>query len=261
MTGLARQLTGVSVPSPRRSPADAAARASTALDALERADQRLLQAVTELGDAGVRGASGLPDWTRGHLLTHLARNADALLNLVIWARTGVEHPMYASRADRDADIEEGANRRLRLLQEDLVAASERFAAAARALSETAWTADIQHTSGTPFVAHEIPWLRVREVWVHLVDLDVGVGFEDIDPAVLGELIGSSLAVYGERPGAPALQLEVELPEGGQRVWTLEGSDAPAAVVRGEAPAMLAWLTGRGDGTALSGTVPELPRWL
>src|SRR5688500_14161714 len=114
MTGLARQLSGVSVPSPRRSPADAAARAGTALDALERADERLLQAVTELGDAAVRGASGLPGWSRGHLLTHLARNADALLNLVIWARTGVEHPMYASRADRDADIEEGANRRLRL---------------------------------------------------------------------------------------------------------------------------------------------------
>ncbi|MBP2473315.1 maleylpyruvate isomerase [Crossiella equi] len=247
------------MPSPRRSPADAASRARAALDALVTADERLLTLATELGDAGARGASGLPGWSRGHLLTHLARNADALLNLLIWARTGVEHPMYASRADRDADIEQGAHRRGRLLLEDLIAASERFAIAARELPENAWTADVQHTSGTAFIAHEIPWLRLREVWVHLVDLDAGVSFTDIDPAVVPELIASSLSVYGERPGAPSLQVEVDLPSG-QRVFTLSGDGDPS-VVRGSGPDVLAWLTGRGDGTALSGTVPELPPWL
>src|SRR5256885_15091039 len=52
----------------------------------------------------------LPGWTRGHVLTHVARNGDGLGNLLRWARTGTETPMYASREARRADIEAGAGR-------------------------------------------------------------------------------------------------------------------------------------------------------
>ena len=38
-----------------------------------------------LDDAGARSASLLPGWTVGHVLTHLARNADGMLHLVDWA--------------------------------------------------------------------------------------------------------------------------------------------------------------------------------
>ena len=35
-----------------------------------------------------------PAWPadRAHVLTHVARNADAMINLLTWARTGVRHP-------------------------------------------------------------------------------------------------------------------------------------------------------------------------
>ena len=46
-------------------------------------------------------------WTRAHLLTHFARNADSLGNLLAWAETGVEQPMYGSGMARDDDIEAG----------------------------------------------------------------------------------------------------------------------------------------------------------
>src|ERR671930_1390843 len=72
--------------------------------------QRIEESVAVLTDAQARAPSGLPGWSRGHVLTHLARNADALVNLLTWARTGVETPMYASGEQRNADIEAGAGR-------------------------------------------------------------------------------------------------------------------------------------------------------
>jgi len=61
---------------------------------------RLQRAVDVLPPHAVTEPSALPGWTRGHLLTHLARNADALVNLLTWARTGIPTPMYASPDQR-----------------------------------------------------------------------------------------------------------------------------------------------------------------
>jgi hypothetical protein len=45
---------------------------------------------------GAPGRLPLPGWSRGHVLTHLARNADGGRRLLVWARTGVESFEYAS---------------------------------------------------------------------------------------------------------------------------------------------------------------------
>ena len=81
---------------------------SHSLDRLAMATERLLTTATALSDAQVREPSSLPGWTRGHVLTHIARNADGLGNLLIWARTGTETPMYPSARSRGDDIEAGA---------------------------------------------------------------------------------------------------------------------------------------------------------
>ena len=52
------------------------------------ATQRLLGDTITVRDEHWRSPSRLPDWTRGHVATHLARNADAIRRLVEWARTG-----------------------------------------------------------------------------------------------------------------------------------------------------------------------------
>src|SRR2546430_5157230 len=74
------------------------------------ATDRLLASAAALTDARAGEPSLLPGWTRGHVLTHVARNGDGLGNLLRWARTGTETPMYASREARRADIEAGAGR-------------------------------------------------------------------------------------------------------------------------------------------------------
>src|SRR6266704_5264440 len=82
--------------------------ASHALDRRAAATERLLGSAAALSDTQAREPSLLPGWTRGHVLTHIARNADGMVNLLHWARTGTQTPMYASPESRAADIEAGA---------------------------------------------------------------------------------------------------------------------------------------------------------
>jgi len=186
------------------------------------------------------------------VLTHLARNADGLVNLLTWARTGVEHPMYASRADRDIDIDEGAPRSLWLLEQDIVAACGRFSAAATGLGDSAWQAEVAMTHGRVVRAHQVPWKRVSELWLHMVDLDLGLTLDEVPVEVAERLIGDALGYY--RDGLPSLHLSV-----GGHSWNIAG-EGPVHNVTGSAGGALAWVTGRGA-AGVSGDVPELPAWL
>ncbi|NUP33671.1 MAG: maleylpyruvate isomerase family mycothiol-dependent enzyme, partial [Streptomycetaceae bacterium] len=67
----------------------------------------LLAAVSGLDEAAFDGPTLLPGWTRKHLAAHVAANADAIGNLVAWAATGVETPMYRSADERAAGIARG----------------------------------------------------------------------------------------------------------------------------------------------------------
>ena len=236
-------------------------RAGKGLAAVRMATERLWGEVSRLDDREINRPTQLPGWTRAHVVTHLARNADACVNLLTWARTGIEHPMYASRADRDADIEEGSKRMAQVLREDLLAACTRFEEAADRLTGRDWLAQVAHRTGRVFAAGYVPWLRLFEVWVHLVDLDVGVGFADIPAAHQTALLQSAVYPHVRTDGTP-LRIRAELPDGGQRSWEIR-TPAAASIstdIIGPAAPMLAWLAGRGSGTDLRGNPPELAPW-
>src|SRR4051794_41866135 len=76
------------------------------------AAQRRIEAIVEsLPDATARQATALEGWTVGHILTHVARNADAHAGIVEAAQRGEMVPMYpGGRAQRDGAIEAGAGR-------------------------------------------------------------------------------------------------------------------------------------------------------
>lgn len=250
------------VPAQRRANERSAVdRAVRLLPLVREATERLDLIVSGLDDETSHQPSRLPGWSRAHVVTHLARNADALVNLMTWARTGVEHPMYASKADRDADIDEGADRLAQVLREDLHAASDRFMAAATDMPARAWAASVTGRSPTPFPAANVPYMRLHEVWVHLVDLGVGFAFADIPQEHLEHMLGESVSRQIQRPDGPKVRLTVELPGGQERVWDLVGGDDGSVhEVTGPAAEAIAWLTGRETGGGLRGDVPVLPAW-
>ncbi|MFD0328597.1 maleylpyruvate isomerase N-terminal domain-containing protein [Streptacidiphilus monticola] len=66
------------------------------LAALAESTHRLMDTLEAMRPEQVAEPSQLPGWTRGHVIAHLARNADALSNLLIGARLGERRAMYPS---------------------------------------------------------------------------------------------------------------------------------------------------------------------
>jgi maleylpyruvate isomerase len=229
------------------------------------ATDRLLASAATLTDTGAREPSLLPGWTRGHVLTHVARNADGLGNLVRWARTGTKTPMYPSREARRADIEAGAGRPAADLTADVQQAAIAFAAEAASLPGDAWTAQVQMLAGDPFAALGVLGWRLREVEIHHVDL--GTGYRPADWP--GEFVADNLPeVAGEfagRDDIPSCLLQPD--DGGFEPLRIgpEQPVMPEMFVHGPAVTLLAWLLGRDDGRRLrvfggDAMAPALPPW-
>lgn len=216
----------------------------------------LLDDVRALDDEAVAGASLLPGWTRGHVLAHVARNADACRNLLTWAATGTRTPMYPSAADRDAAIEAGAARSAAEHEADVESSAEHVLADLAALPADRRHVEVGATRGVTLPAHDIVWWRIREVAYHHVDLDVGHGFADLPGAVLDRGLTESVARFERFGGAPDLGLVAT-----DAPWTgrLGVGGEP---VRGSRVDLLGWLTGRTVGAGLQGPdpLPDLPSW-
>src|SRR5580700_8568204 len=99
---------------------------TAAMELLAESTAGLLASAGALTGDGVRGPSLLPGWTRGHVLSHLARNAEGGTRLLGWARTGVPSFEYRSVAARAAAIEAGAGRPAAVLTGDVRATAAAF---------------------------------------------------------------------------------------------------------------------------------------
>lgn len=121
----------------------------------------------------------LPDWTRAHVVTHLARNADGHRRMIEGASRGEVVEQYEGGVEgRTRDIEEGARRAPAAIIADFVESIEAL--------EAAWSVSDWHGFGIRTIAGESPidrlaFLRVREVSLHGVDLDIGIELADLDP--------------------------------------------------------------------------------
>ncbi|WP_433217230.1 maleylpyruvate isomerase family mycothiol-dependent enzyme [Dactylosporangium sp. CS-047395] len=213
---------------------------------LERATSRLLATIASFSDPDLAEPTLCAGWTRGHMLSHLARNADAYVNLLTWARTGVRTPAYESPEARDEGIKAGADRPLAAQLADVAAASTRLATAIDAMPPEAWSVTVALPSGTPIPAARVVWSRLCEVELHHVDLCAGYTSADWPDAFPLRLLHD--------PATPHAATLVD-PDG-TVLLTVEN----APTVTGPVHALAAWLTGRGDGTALTGDLPNLEAW-
>lgn len=216
--------------------------------------------MARMGEDAFAAPSALPDWSRAHVLTHVARNADAMVHLLDWARTGTRTPAYANREQRDADIEAGARRSPAEIRDDVVQSGDRLATVVRTMPASAWSHQVEHPNGTTMPASDIPWIRAREMWIHAVDLDVGASFDDMPVPMLVALVDDVVAGLSVREECPQLRLVTP-----DRTWVLGPAPDPGESVTGSVAGLAAWLLGRSKGkdlrTGAGRRPPPVPRWL
>lgn len=231
---------------------------------LASATDRLLASAGRLTDTQVREPSLLPSWTRGHVLAHLARNADALRNLVTWARSGVVTPDYPSREQRDAEIERDASRPAAEHHRDLAESSAALADDLRGLPRDALETPLTTYKGVEAPASRLAWMRFREVEIHHVDLDAGYASSSWPQPFVARCLDDVVEMFAGRADTPSVKLQgVDT----QREWELggdPGTDTEPPTVAGPERELLAWLLQRNDGDELAvqpaGALPRPPAW-
>lgn len=154
----------------------------------KRAHARLVATLADLTDAAARAPSRLPDWTVGHVLTHLARNADSHIWLLEQAALGRMVDQYpGGAAQREGDIAAGADRPAADLVADVRGACTRLEAAWDATTEETWgNGRGRYGGGVERPIADLPFHRWREVEVHHADLGLGFTWRDWDGAYVAE---------------------------------------------------------------------------
>jgi maleylpyruvate isomerase len=238
-------------PTPQTDPADAIA-------AVNDATARLIVAVDTIRGSGpdaFAAPSLLPDWTIGHVASHLARNADGFRNVLDGLAVGELRTPYLSPEARAADIEAGARRDTPTIAADFATAVRQLADQLAATPVQTWSATVDLGRGGPTTADVIMAARLGEVELHHHDLGADGGLALLDDAQALRLLRALLRSYVRTRAVGGMVLEPDAAEpivigdGGQRV-------------AGSAVDLVGWMSGRRDGTTLrtAGSLPELPSW-
>jgi maleylpyruvate isomerase len=200
------------------------------LSLLAQSHARLSAALADLTEQQARAGSLLPDWSRGHVVTHLSRNADALRRLALGVIDGAPAEMYpGGPAARNAAIEEGADRPVELLVADHAFAGSRLLTELRRLPDGALDTAVAWRK--PATARDLASMRWKEIEIHHLDLGLGYTAADWPP----EFVHATL--------------DADLPTLGQAGVDVQVPDLPEHEV-------LAWLVGRPTRDDL----PAVPAW-
>jgi maleylpyruvate isomerase len=240
---------------------DAGTRAAELGERVDVASARVLATAAGISDLQAREPSALPGWSRGHVLTHLARNADGLRNLLIWARTGVVTPQYPSADVRDEEIEAGAGRPARELVVDFADSATAFSDEAARLTDADWSAEVRGIRGAAHPAWYTLWRRLSELEIHHVDLNSGYRPADWPADFSRECLHGATANFAG-PDSPAALLRAT--EDGAELRIGPPEQEPTVQIAGPSRALLAWLLGRSAGGDLiatpAGPLPAVPPW-
>jgi maleylpyruvate isomerase len=182
-----------------------------------------------LTDDAVHEPSRLEGWTVGHVLTHLARNAEGMTGILAAAERGEIADQYAGGVDgRAAAIEAGAGRPAEVqvvdVRRTIWALEQQFA-----MTTVGWEGSGRGTRGDLMPCADVPFRRWREVEIHHADLGLpGFAFDDWSSDYVREELRRQGMVAGSR-----------LPMGVGAT-----GDLPAAALALSEPRRLAWLAGR-----------------
>lgn len=177
----------------------------TEIAACRAAHLRLHERVADVDDAALGRPSRLPGWTVGHVLTHLARNADSVVRRLEASAAGMLVEQYAGGAEaRAAGIEAGARRPAVEVVADLVRADDAVDRAFATANADSWAGTVRLGGAATGPARDLVVRRWREVEAHHVDLGLGYEWMDWPEELVQRWLPSLLAALPERAGGHAL---------------------------------------------------------
>jgi maleylpyruvate isomerase len=178
---------------------------------------RLHGTVGGLDEAAVRAPSRLPGWSVGHVLTHLARNADSVVRRLEAAADGRQVEQYpGGEPQRTAEIEAGAGRPVEEIRADLLAADAAVDRLLGTLPATVWERPVRRSGdGGTVPAGRLLYSRWREVEIHHVDLGLAYTPADWPAELVALMLPGLVAGLPDRAGATALA-----------AWALDRAPAP-----------------------------------
>jgi maleylpyruvate isomerase len=221
------------------------------LHLLESATRRLIRTVDAVADFQFAEPSLLPGWSRGHVIAHLALNAEGLAAALEGVREQRAVPMYASPEARDGDIEELSGADPAVMRDRLLASTSAIHDAVEELPDELYAARIERTPGSDrrFTAGRVAEMRLREVEIHHADLDLAYTWAEWPSDFTVLLLDNRSAVH-EGPSFIANAVDLG------HTWSF-GDGGPT--VSGPGPLLAWWATGRDPGDGLTSDDGELPR--
>jgi maleylpyruvate isomerase len=163
------------------------------------AQRRLIEDLAGLTDEQARSASLLPDWSVGHVLTHIARNGDSFVRMMSAAIEGQVVTQYEGGVEsRAAGIDAGAGRSAAELVADVTASAEAVADVFSRMTDEAWALHGLTASATQWSCEAMPFHRWREVEIHQVDLGLGYTSADWPEAYVARELVIALRLLPER---------------------------------------------------------------
>src|SRR4051812_6621406 len=143
------------------------------------AQRRFLEAIDHVTDADVGRPSRLPGWTLGHVLAHVARNADSHVRRTEAAMRGEIVDQYPGGfAGRSEEIERGARRTADELRADVAASAGVLDALWSSAPDEVWDQPTRDVVGRERPLRLLVSRRWQELEVHVVDLGIGVSHRD-----------------------------------------------------------------------------------
>lgn len=220
------------------------------------ANGRLVRTVDAFTDDDWGRPSGLPGWTRAHVVAHLALNSEGLVGALAGVVSGEPAPMYSSQETRDGDIDDLAGAAPDELRARLLAGVTQFDDAVASVPDDLWGTTIERTPGSErtFVAAAAPGMRLREVEIHHADLGAGYAHREWPTAFAALVLDGMVKRGASREPFTADPVDLD------GSWSF-GDGGPT--VSGSASDLAWWLTGRGGGDGLTsddGTLPGIEEW-
>lgn len=196
---------------------------------------RVLGDTITISEQDWQSPSRLPGWTRAHVASHLARNAEALIRSVDATLNGRRALMYDSRTDAERAIERGSERSGLELQIDLDTTAGRLNRRFDVLDTVPGQLLLELYPGHSFRADLLPCIRLNEVVLHHIDLDCGFEIDDVDPVIARWLVEWN-ALLGTDQQSYRLVCTSGL--------EMTVGTSPTVTIRGDDILVLGWLTGR-----------------